>query len=305
VLSQELNHLKANGRLEDIQTIQSLSSQKAELTDEVRKLDKQNQEQSETIVSLNEQIETMSRSDSAYMKNKALEVKLSKQENRLKREQARIEEDKKSSSELVREAENKLYNANRIYSDNCELWNNSRARINEESERLFRAKFRNLISIIASSFILYAVVIVFKICGLKRPVSDLRDFLHGTWYFICSVWKWGMWGYDHAWSLHEIIPYKLVNVIIPGMLAIIAFVVIAVGIYTVIGYIIYIVGLFYYKEFFDVYSLDVLVISIFLLTWFADNMTFIKLNLVVVFFMIQGIYLLTRMISRFSGRGYW
>jgi uncharacterized protein YneF (UPF0154 family) len=93
-------------------------------------------------------------------------------------------------------------------------------------------------------------------------------------------------------------------VIIAGLLATIVFILITSILYGLIAYGLFIVGKFYREEFFDLPSLIVALVSMAMLVWFADDLSFITWNLILIWFLIHSIYLLIRMMTTTSNSCY-
>jgi cation transport ATPase len=115
--------------------------------------------------------------------------------------------------------------------------------------------------------------------------------------FISFLWGHASFAASEAWKLRNKIPYTIIDTIIPGLLAIVLFIVIFVGVLTLVCYCIYKVGEFYSQEFADSASVAVALISLAVLVWFADKLTFISWNLVVIFLIIHAVYLFIRMLT--------
>lgn len=131
-----------------------------------------------------------------------------------------------------------------------------------------------------------------------RFLEDLGSFFLYIGNAITGLYASGIALGTTAWSLHERIPYKVVNVLLPGLLAIAGFLAVFGGILALFGFVIYKVGKFYHKEFADEMSLGMVLVTLALLVWFADYLTFIRIILVVVFLLVHGVYILIRMIVK-------
>lgn len=99
-----------------------------------------------------------------------------------------------------------------------------------------------------------------------------------------------------AWSLKEVIPYPVINTIIPGLLAVLGYLIIFLGFMGIVSYGFCKVLEFYADSFADTLSVVVALVSLALLVWFADYLTFIKCNLILVFLIIHAVYVILRII---------
>lgn len=105
-----------------------------------------------------------------------------------------------------------------------------------------------------------------------------------------------------AWSLHSKIPYTVIDTLVPGLLAILGFLSIFCGILILVGLGLYKIGKLYADFFADNLSILVALVSFAFLVWFADSLTFITWNLIVVFIIIHVIYVFIRMLlTSFKG----
>lgn len=113
--------------------------------------------------------------------------------------------------------------------------------------------------------------------------------------FFSALWENASLLVSAAWSLNEKIPYAVIDIIIPGLLAVLGFFVIFPGVLALAGFVLYKTGEFYADFFADGLSVLVALLSLALLVWFADYLSFITWNLIVVFIIIHAVYIIIRM----------
>ena len=145
--------------------------------------------------------------------------------------------------------------------------------------------------------ILYSVLAtIFTAINSPRFSDDILAVLKFIGVFFSVLWKNASLLASVAWSLNEKIPYIVIDVIVSGLLAILGFLAVFLGVLVLLGFVIYKVGKFYADFFADSLSILVALLSLALLVWFADYLSFITLNLVVVFIIIHAVYVIIRML---------
>ena len=127
----------------------------------------------------------------------------------------------------------------------------------------------------------------------SEDILAVCNFIGG---FFSVLWENASVLASAAWSLNEKIPYDVIDVIVPGLLAVLGFLIIFLGILALVGFGIYKVGKFYADFFADSLSVLVALISLAALVWFADYLTSISWNLIVVFIIIHAVYIFIRML---------
>ena len=132
MLQTELEEMTADSK----KKIHTLSSEQANLIEEIKNLNRQNQKQSETIVSLNGQIEMMSESDNVYKQNKSLEKKLNEQQEKLKNEKKLLKEKEAELEVRAGNVSAKEYKTEQMYSYVQDLQDNQEAYINEMASNM-------------------------------------------------------------------------------------------------------------------------------------------------------------------------
>jgi Fe2+ transport system protein B len=141
-------------------------------------------------------------------------------------------------------------------------------------------------------------------CLSERFSDDFISFFSTIGEVVAGIFRLAVDGFTHTWALNEKIPYQYVDVIVAGLLAVIVFILIAGIFYGLIVYCLFTFGKFYREEFFDLPSLIVALVSMALLVWFGDYLSFITWNLILIWFLIHGIYLLIRMLTTTSNSRY-
>ena len=138
-------------------------------------------------------------------------------------------------------------------------------------------------------------ITILTACKSERFSTDFKSFLTMIWKFISGTFSLALEGASATWSLNKIIPYAYVNVIVSGLLTVLVFVLIAVIIFGIVGIILYFAGKFFVEQFWDMPSLIVALGSMGLLVWFADNLSWVTWNMVLVWILIYLIYVVIRM----------
>ncbi len=113
--------------------------------------------------------------------------------------------------------------------------------------------------------------------------------------FFSVLWESASLLASSAWSLNEKIPYAVIDVIVPGVLAVLGFLAILLGVLALMGFGLYKACGFYADLFADSLSVLVALLSLAILVWFADYLSFITWNLIVVFIIIHAVYIIIRM----------
>lgn len=306
------------------ETIQKLSSENSGLRKEL-------QNKSETIVSLNEQIEKLNGSDLVLEQNEQLK-KLNEQLRR--NEQNARNEAAASISAVKREYETKQYQldsklrlAEMREADALDLKQNYEAKISAEAKRLTSAKLTKLqleydrksadaessangkiaaVHSLTTGALIYGIFAT-VLTAFKSPrcSADILAFLQIIWLFLSSVFNLAVTAASATWTLNEYIPYRIVAVIVAGVLTVIVFALIAGAIYGTTIYLVYRICKFYKKHFWDLLSLAEALISLGILVWFADKLSGIKWNLVAVWLLIHLLYMIVRSVFAPPKRSYY
>ena len=94
------------------------------------------------------------------------------------------------------------------------------------------------------------------------------------------------------------IPQTALGTITASLLVILTFTLIAGLIYGLTGYLAYRFVNYYHKNLHGILNGIIALISMILIVWFADQLIFIPWNLVDIWFLIQGLYLILRIIEK-------
>lgn len=137
---------------------------------------------------------------------------------------------------------------------------------------------------------------IFRCFQSDRFMYDFGASLLWIWEYISGRF---MVIYDAAegvWLFFASIPYPVIGAICGGLL-----VIIVVIIHLLIFYVVPIGGIglltyLYVSRIGDLLSASVALGSFAIIVWFADNMTAITLNLILVWLLVQGVYVVTRSI---------
>ena len=318
----ELELLKKQGRPEDIEEIQNLSSENLTL---MKKL----QEKSATIVSLNGRIGMLSSADLILKENRRLEQ--SNSELRKKEQSAREEVSavKKEYGQKQAELQASIDAAHEREEQALTQINEEAARIaslaeskvsgtiaslrkkydTEASEQKYahdrkmrqleidyKGKTNRLYGMTFGGMLYSFFATFFTAINSPRLSGDIIAACKFVGGFFSGLFENAYLLSLDAWSLNEKIPYKVIDVLIPGLLVILGFLAIPLGVLVLLGFGLYKFGAFYAKFFADSWSVLVALISLILIVWFADYLTFIPWNLIVVFIIIHAVYIIIRMI---------
>lgn len=309
---------------EDHETIQQLSSENSVLRKELQK-------KSETIVSLNGQIEKLHGSDLVLKRNEELE----KQNKELQESEQRTKNEVKEAIALVKtrataleqEITQRLDNAKKSEQEAIDLKADIQAQIGKNAEHLakittdeIRKDYRNKIaeakhsykrktaavySLTCGALIYSFLATMLTACNSKRCISDIAQFAEFLYKLLVTPIKFAIESAEYAWTVKKLIPYSGLDVITAAILSGIVFLIIIGITYGIFGYCIYCLGKFYYKEFTDIISGSVALVSMALLVWFADNLTIITWNIIAVWFLIHGLYMIIRMYITTSKGSYY
>ena len=322
---QELENLKKLGRTSDIERIQSLSSENSTLR-------KKLQEKSETIVSLNARIGMLSSADLILKENERLKqsnselqkkerdarneatatVSAVKSEYQLKQAelQASIDaanaRERQAKTQLDEEsaridalAESKFSRTKtslkRKYEEIAEEQNDSYKHRMKMLEHEYKTQTERLYGLTFGGILYSFLATIFTAINSPRFSDDILDVCKFIGGFFSALWENASLPASAAWSLNEKIPFAVIDVIIPGLLAVLGFLAIFLGVLALVGFGLYKAGKFYTDHFADSLSVLVALLSLATLVWFADYLSFITWNLIVVFIIIHAVYIIIRM----------
>ena len=244
-------------------------------------LESELRKKSETIISLNGHIGRLSGADLILRENGSL---------------------KQQNEELQQKADAASAKASSVKEDCCKKIaaekNRLKQKYNEKSHELeenYSLKTALSYTITVISVLINALFFLFWGIKSERFSSDTKDALSLIGGLLSKVWDGAVYLASAAWSINEDHPYHVINIIIPGLLAAIGFVVF-IGVITYLtGYIIYTGVKSYAEQFGDWLSAFVILVPLVILIMFADDLTFISWNLVLIYLIIQGIYLVLRL----------
>ena len=302
-------------KLEDREKIQHLSSENSSLRKEL-------QRKSEMIVSLNGQIEKLHGSDIILKQNEQLvrqnkELQRNAQDAR-EEAAAMILTVKRDYTVRLRALDNQIQEAvqreniardmevsykEKVVEEAKRITEKARASAEQEyrlraaeAENGYKIKRKAVYGITIGSLLYCLLATVLTACNSMRIRADFSAFVSFLWTFTTEpVWM-ATEACKTVWSVKEIIPVQVLNVAIAVILVILVFLLIVGLIYGSIGFTIYEAGVFYHVKFWDLISCAVALSSMGILVWFADALTWFPWNLVLVWMVIHGGYILIRMI---------
>lgn len=132
-------------------------------------------------------------------------------------------------------------------------------------------------------------------CNSKRCISDITQFAVFLFKLLVTPMKFAFELGEAAWTVKDMIPYSDLDVIAAVLLIGILFLSVIYLAYGLSGYCIYRFCKFYYKEFTDIISGVFALVSMALLVWFADALKIITWNILAVWLILHGFYLIIRM----------
>lgn len=322
----ELEHLKKHGRPSDIEKIQNLSSENSTLR-------KKLQEKSETIVSLNDRIGMLSSADLVLKENERLEQSNSelrkKEQNARNEASATVSAVKKEYQQKQAELQSSIDAANarerqakkqldeesaridalaeakvsgtksslkRKYEENAKKQKDTHERRMKKLESEYKSKTDRLYGLTFGGILYSFLATVFTAINSPRFSEDIFAVCKFIGDFFSVLWENASVLASAVWSLNEKIPYAVIDFIVPGLLAILGFLAIFLGVLALVGFGLYKVGKFYADFFADSLSVLVALLSLAILVWFADYLSFITWNLIVVFIIIHAVYVFIRML---------
>ena len=184
----------------------------------------------------------------------------------------------------------------RKYNENAEKQKELHESRMKELESNYKAKTGRLYGLTIGGVLYSLLTTIFTGINSQRFSSDLLDLFKFIGNFFIMLWENSSLLASAAWSLNEKIPYIAIDVIISGLLAVLGFLALFIGVPALVIFGLYKACKFYAKFFADSLSVLVALVSLALLVWFADYLSFVTWNLIVVFIISQGIYVLIRML---------
>ena len=322
----ELEHLRMLGKPQDQEKTQSLSSENSMLLKEL-------QEKSETIVSLNERIGTLSNSNliqqeeienlkqsnselmrleqstregadarvlivkEEYQKKEAeLQSRINAANERERQAQAQVNE---RDALIEKLAEQKVAHAKRQLNQKYEEERETREKAHnyqvKKLESRYRGKEFRLYSLTIGGLLYGFLATIFTAVNSPRFSSDAITAGKFIWDYIFMLWEAATAVFSLAWSLNEKIPVSILNVVVPGILAVLGFLLLFCGTLATTGFIIYLICRLY-GGVADRLSAAVALVSLAILVWFADSLTILPWNLLLVFLISHAAYVLLRML---------
>lgn len=163
------------------------------------------------------------------------------------------------------------------------------------AEEEYKVK-RNAVYGVTMGSLLYGFfATILTACNSPRFIKDFMAFLDVLHQLISRLFMLAVEACTAVWKVKDMIPYQILNVIAAVTLVAVVFALIIGPITCLIGFLIYRTAKFYYQKFWDLISAVVALVSMGILVWFADEMTWITWNLIVVWMVIYGGYVLVRM----------
>lgn len=321
---------KASVMQSQSETIRKQAQEMRILSSENLILKKKLQEQSAEIVSLNEQIGKLSGADLVLRQNEELVRKNSELRKNASDTEARAEAVKASYARKEEKLQKKLTRAEELEQDASRKNAEMDKRISDladeriaDIKRILEERCRNVEEKARGKYLLleqkckkdYEVrekaaesftwsCLLFAILAMVFTAIKSAHFSHDlveVFLFIggflggvgISAWDLG----KAAWSLHTQIQIPVIQFILPAILAVLAFLLV-IGIAAgVLGFPGYKIVCFYREHFADWISAYVAITELAFTVWFADMLSFVKLNLIVCMIVIHFVYIFVRMLA--------
>lgn len=164
-----------------------------------------------------------------------------------------------------------------------------------KAENEYREKRDAVYAVTMGSLLYGFFATILTACNSDRFVKDFSDFASFVWQMISGPVLLAIEACTATWKVKDMIPYQILNVIAAVILVVLVFALITGLIYGLIGFVVYETAKFYHQEFWDLISGIVALVSMGILVWFADTLSWITWNLVLVWLLIHGTYILVRM----------
>lgn len=304
------------------QEMQSLSSENSVLK-------KKLQEQSAEIVSLNGQIGKLSGADLVLKQNEELvkqnsELRKSAQvaearaeavkasyatkEEKLQKKLARAEKLEQDMSRKNAEMDRRISvladeriadtkrRLEREYSFKIDLEQGRYLTLKKECEERYEHKAAADAAFEWGSLLYAILATIFTGMKSDRFSQDVIEALTAIGKFFIGLgeiaWSLGR----AAWRLHTLIRVPVLQVIIPAILAALSFAAVIGLVVGFFGFIGYKFVCFYKEHFADHLSVYEAITELTVIVWFADKLSFVKLNLVIVLIAIHLIFIFARMV---------
>lgn len=163
------------------------------------------------------------------------------------------------------------------------------------AEKEYKAKRDAVYGFTMGSLLYGFFATILTACNSPRFIKDFSAFLDVMWQLVAGPVLMALGPCELAWMVKDMIPYTVLDVTAAVILVALVFTLITGLIYGLIGFIVYQAAIFYYEAFWDLISGIVALVSMGILVWFADAMTWINWNLILVWLLIHGAYVLIRM----------
>lgn len=285
------------------------------LSSENSDLKKEIQSKSETIVSLNGKIETLYKSDLILKQNEKLQEEIQIIQNETTATISAVKQEYAEKEKLLFQ---RLYNAtqmeqaaqklessyqNKLLAEATRLTEDARniaaAEYDERSrqaEKLFKNRTYFFYGTTICSILYGFIVTLFSALKSERFSNDFVESLSAFWLLLSGPFRLAIRICNLVWKIKSLINIDVINTVIAILFVIAAFLLVAGSIYVASGCFLYRIGKFYRKEFWDSTSAAVTLISLAALVWFADQLNWLRINLILIWIIVHVIYLLIRML---------
>ena len=310
------------------------------LSSENLMMKKKLQEQSETIVSLNgadkvlqenrmlekQNSELRKRASEAEAEAEAVKTSYKEKMDKAKKKLARAEqleqeaqkkadeEDKRITDLAGKMAYENLAGIDRLYRKDLagidRLYRKDRDRLHseyelkkQECEDRYNRRRQEDEAFTWGVLLFASLNLIFRAIQSARFSHDLLQALTFIGCFIAGMFNVAWSLAAAAWSLNEQITVPVIRQILPAVLAVAGFASLIALVFGILGFVGYKLVGFYREHFADSISVYIAVTEIVVLVWFADMMSAVKLNLIVVFIAVHFIYIFIRMVVTREGDG--
>ncbi len=163
-----------------------------------------------------------------------------------------------------------------------------------DADRKYQKKLGAVYAVATVSFLYGFVVTILTAVKSPRFSSDLVSVGKFFVDLAARLWTFAINASAAAWSLHEKIPYAVIDVLAPGSLAAVCFLVLFPGVIALVSFLLFKAVKFYVDSVADTVSVFFMLATLSVLVWFADRLVFIPCNLVLFFLILQVLFAVMR-----------
>lgn len=163
-----------------------------------------------------------------------------------------------------------------------------------DADRKYQKKLGAVYAVTTVSLLYGFVVTILTAVKSPRFSSDLISVGKFFVDLAARLWTFAINAAETAWTLHETIPYAVIDVVMPGLLAAACFLILFPGVIALVVFLLYKAIRFYVDSVADTASMFFMLATLSVLVWFADRLVFIPCNLVLFFLILQVLFAVMR-----------